>query len=257
MANAVKKGFHQERVNEKYFSQRISPKESKAILKLVKDSDTKKSLRWAWERTELAYPKHARVVTAWCLAADMVMKMQDTIERDLLKSAIKKAAQHWGQVDKEVQPILACKEMEENEEDDDDDRDNDTDGQEEDGEDEDEDPSYKSSEEEDEEEEDEEEGEEEEENEENETVDLVQTDDEVEVEMEVMKPKRACLPSKCVTPTVAAKIKSTVIASPPNKRGRKPAIVAKDYIVPEEKLVLLESGPSIPERFAVFDISTR
>ena len=88
MAGTVKKGCQQERVNEKYFAQRITTKESRGILKLVKDNDTKKAIRWAWEKTQLAHPKHDRVVTAWLLVADLVMKMEDTVEKDLLKCAI-------------------------------------------------------------------------------------------------------------------------------------------------------------------------
>ena len=155
MAGTVKKGCQQERVNEKYFAQRITTKESRGILKLVKDNDTKKAIRWAWEKTQLAHPKHDRVVTAWLLVADLVMKMEDTVEKDLLKCAIKKAAQHWAQIDKDVQPILNYKEAEEYDEDDPTYKSSGEDEEEE--EDEEEDPDYKSSEEEEEDEEEEEE----------------------------------------------------------------------------------------------------
>ena len=238
-------------INGKLFKDRIAESEKKAVLDSQNQEPEaikiKKHLKCAWLSESLNRPKLAGTSEAWLKVLKYAVAMQDCVDRDLIINAATKAGQHWEEIARLVIPELnSCSEAEHHvddglgwkslaptnkkrprEEDDDEDDD-----------DEEEEDEYEDAEE----GEDNENDEEEEEEEEEKGLGKADKDEDEEIS--------PCL-SKIVQKEKAAPKKTET----PARRGRKPVI--KEYQVPQEKLVLLNSQASRPERFAVFDLSAR
>ena len=252
MAQAAVNKVDQKLINGEKFDERLSTLEKSAsTCCLGSDFDSRRALRCSWNLDSLNRPKLAAACEAWLQVLKTAWPQEDSVERDNILSAAVKAANAYEAIAAVLVPefnrigadsgdfgvedgfgwpsLMATNQP----------------GKkvikkrpaavlEEEGEEE--DPDYEEEEDEDEEEEDEE-GEEEEEEE-----DEVDEEEEVSASLPVIQEKtKATPPSK---------------TTPPAKRGRK-TNAGKEYIVPKEKLVILNNQISKPERYAIFDLSAR